>query len=116
LLTCISCTEKGLSSSSLDSDELSGREALECFIRDQSFAQELSLELTGLKAFLNQKLITMQAEEDATIDTEFSSTNTVAVVDIFTHLKVVDALTQKLKNLRKILHSQLSSSTSSLNR
>ena len=85
-------------------------------MRDQSFAQELSLELTGLKAFLNQKLITMQAEEDATIDPEFSSSNTVAVVDIFTHLKVVDALTQKLKNLRKILHSQLSSSTSSLNR
>ena len=85
-------------------------------MRDRSFAQELSLELTGLKAFLNQKLVAMQAEEDSTIDPEFSSTNTVAVVDIFTHLKVVDALTEKLRNFRRILMSQLSSSTSSLNR
>lgn len=105
--TC-SASEKTLSSNSHDSDELSGLEGLECYIRNENFSQELLLEVTGLRAFLNQKLITLEAQEESD-DPGNQRAQGSAAVDIYTYLKFLDSVIQKLKSLRKILKAQLHS-------
>lgn len=45
--------------------DISGDESrLEGYLRNEYFSQELLLELQGLQAFLNQKLVSMEAEEE----------------------------------------------------
>lgn len=77
-------------------------------MRNENFSQELLLELTGLRAFLNQKLITLEAQEESE-DTDNQRSTGSAAVDIYTYLKFIDSVIQKLKSLRKILKSQLHS-------
>lgn len=106
-----SASEKDLSSSSHDSNDVSGLEGLQCYIRDNNFSQELLLELTGLRAFLNQKLTAVQAQEESEVNSEMPSSDASTDVEIFAYLNIVDAITLKLKNVRRILLSQRHSSS-----
>jgi hypothetical protein len=61
-----------------------------------------------LRAFLNQKLITLEAQEESD-DPGNQRAQGSAAVDIYTYLKFLDSVIQKLKSLRKILKAQLHS-------
>ena len=76
-------------------------------IRDENFSHELLLELQGLRAFLSQKLITMEAQEDSGINLDMPSLSNTTASDVFTHVKIVDSIVKKLKKVRSIIFMQL---------
>lgn len=82
-------------------------ECLEGYIRDESFSQELLLELLGLKAFLSQKLITMEAEEEKIPCKDMPSLSKTSAVDVDSYVRTVESLIKLLKKVKAILLSQL---------
>ena len=105
LCLCSGSVDKGLDTPSHDSIEVVGLEGLHLLIRDENFSQELLLELQGLRAFLTQKLVTLEAQEDSGISLDMPSVSTTTAIDVLTHIKIVDSIIRKLKRVRiKILN------------
>lgn len=84
-------------------------------MRDEAFSQELLLELTGLRAFFNEKL-NLLADIDDPGEQDSQSGSSISDVDIFSYLKFTDAVVLKLKNLRRVLLFQRHQYTGMKNR
>lgn len=88
-----------------------GLESLQSLIRDENFSQELLLELQGLRAFLNQKFNTLEAQEESGISLDMPSLTESTATDVLTHIKIVDSIIKKLKKVRLKIFNQTQSSS-----
>mmetsp|Transcript_33489 Transcript_33489/g.31963 ORF Transcript_33489/g.31963 Transcript_33489/m.31963 type:complete len:459 (+) Transcript_33489:185-1561(+) len=80
------------------------------YIRDEYFSQELLLELQGLQAFLNQKLVSMEAEEESiNMDMLSPSPSISSTTDVHSHVFVVSSIIKKLQKVMKFLVGHLQS-------
>ena len=56
----------------------------------------------------------MEAQEDSGLILDMPSVTHTSAVDVFTHIKIVDSIIQKLKKVRAIIVNQMQSQNSSV--
>jgi hypothetical protein len=83
-----------------DDSDISDDLRLAGYIRNEYFSQELLLELQGLQAFLNQKLVSMEAEEE--VHLYVCILNLYIYCDLFMNIHI--CIEKKFIKWKKLIH------------